>query len=255
MSDQTLFSETSTGEGQPSSSNAASNSSMTVESVYLKELVGESKKFKSIDDLARGKLEADAFIEQLKQETAALKEELKRRAVVDEVRQSLSPDSYHAPTSVSSSQPEPQDFKGMIEKVLQEKDVETRKQMNKKEIEGTLLQAFGSQEAAKKAIQDKADELGVSTNFLIDAGFVSPKVLYNNLGINTEALKRKQMQTGNVPLNSTTMNSAAFSASNEAIMEDAEFEQLRSEMRKNSSAFFANRAKAARWNELLQSRL
>lgn len=258
MSDQTLFSETSTSEGQvSSSSNAASGSSMTVESTILKELVGEGKKFKSVDDLARGKMEADAFIEQLKSETAALKEQLKRHAIADEVRQSVSAsssDSYQNST-IPQSHPEPQDLKVMVEKVLQEKDVESRKQSNKKEIEGTLLAAFGSQEAAMKAISEKADALGVSPSFLVDAGLMSPKVLYKNLDINVDAIKGRAMNTGNIPSNSSSMNSAAYSSNQSELMEDAEFEQLRSEMRKNSSSFFANRAKATRYNELLMQRL
>ena len=39
----------------------------------LQELVGEGKKFKSIEDLAKSKVEADRFIDKLKSENDALR--------------------------------------------------------------------------------------------------------------------------------------------------------------------------------------
>jgi len=42
----------------------------------LEELVGEGKKFKTVEDLAKGKLEADSFIAQLEGELKGVKGDL-----------------------------------------------------------------------------------------------------------------------------------------------------------------------------------
>src|SRR5690242_15072647 len=50
----------------------------------LELLVGEGKKFKTPQDLAKGKMESDKFIVQLQKEQAALREELNKRLSVEE---------------------------------------------------------------------------------------------------------------------------------------------------------------------------
>jgi hypothetical protein len=42
----------------------------------VSDLVGEDKKFKTVEDLAKGKLEADSYIEQLKEENRIAREKL-----------------------------------------------------------------------------------------------------------------------------------------------------------------------------------
>jgi len=46
----------------------------------LGDLVGEGRKFNDVEALAKGKLEADRFIEQMKQENASLKADLEKQA-------------------------------------------------------------------------------------------------------------------------------------------------------------------------------
>jgi hypothetical protein len=50
----------------------------------LEALVGEGKKFKTAEDLARGKLEADNFVKQLQTELATLREDLNGRIKLEE---------------------------------------------------------------------------------------------------------------------------------------------------------------------------
>ena len=55
----------------------------TQEPNYLAELVGEGKKFKTVDDLAKGKWNSDSMIETLKAEIATLKAQANSGANVD----------------------------------------------------------------------------------------------------------------------------------------------------------------------------
>ena len=52
--------------------------------VDLTELVGEGKRYATVEALAKGRLDADAFIEQLKRENAGLREDLSTRLTAEE---------------------------------------------------------------------------------------------------------------------------------------------------------------------------
>src|SRR4029450_8159059 len=77
---------------------------------YLEELVGEGKKFKTPEDLARGKAESDSFIERLQKELHGLRNELKSRLQLEEVvdrisSASKSPISEQPPREPDNGQP------------------------------------------------------------------------------------------------------------------------------------------------------
>mgnify|MGYP000205087855 CR=1 FL=1 len=70
-----------TADGQTGTTTPATQTTSDIVSA----LVGEGKKYKTLDDLAKGYINADGFIEQLKAENRELKEKATAAKTVDDV--------------------------------------------------------------------------------------------------------------------------------------------------------------------------
>lgn len=157
--------------------------------VKVDDLVGEGKKFKTADDLAKGKVESDRFVEDLKRqindmktsmdnqdlaktELEALKNEIKTlRERASQSRDNTSP-------ALSESQ-----LRALVESTVT--NLEGTKTANQNVIEANtrLVKHFGTLEKAQVAVKTKASELGVSIDFLKEAAAKSPDAFVNILGI------------------------------------------------------------------------
>lgn len=176
MSENDLFSETS--EEQEVQVDPEKN--------YLEELVGEDRKFKTPEDLARSKHEADLFIEQLKRETREMREELQKRLSLEEFADQFSRKTQQNQNADSSSnesetredqitqeQRTPQDIEAFLEQKLTEREKSQKAQSNLNSVFEEMEKRYGS--AANKAINERAKELGVNVQFLKGIAESSPK--------------------------------------------------------------------------------
>ena len=121
----------------------------------VSELVGEGKKFRTMDDLAKGKLEADNFIEKLKVENAALREALDSEANPDEILSRIN--SLLQSKNGSENATNPQSNQPPKESLTEEKVLEL---LSKKEREDKLRQNLNSfTSAVNKAFGDKTNEV------------------------------------------------------------------------------------------------
>jgi len=147
----------------------------------LESLVGEDKKFKSVEDLARGKLEADAFIEKLKEENHMALEELEKlqgskddsakvadliAAVKEAAQQQDSDGTNHMSDD---------DLSEKIREIMQgESAKETAKRNRDKGNELVLSKVGGDVEAAKIFVAERAKELGMTPAKLAELSEISP---------------------------------------------------------------------------------
>jgi hypothetical protein len=157
------------------------------ETNYLEVLVGDDKKFKSVDDLARGKYESDMYIEKLHQELEGMREDLYKRSTMEELldqmksstgnteqvgsgqpastEHSSSPDSE----KVTLSQKELKDF---VEQQINSKLSEQEKIDNLKSVETMAKERYGADYQAK--LTARAKELELGEQFLIDLAAEKP---------------------------------------------------------------------------------
>lgn len=161
---------------------------------YLEELVGEGKKFKSVEDLARAKAEADAFIERLKTETNGLRDELKTRTTLDEVldRLNKSQDTNSNASNQNNQNGEngsgtalkPEDLARMIDERVSQREQARRAQENLAEVAQKLTEAYGSNFATK--LKQEADALGLSQDYVNNLAATAPKALFRLLGVDSK---------------------------------------------------------------------
>lgn len=160
----------------------------------LGDLVGEGRKFNDVEALARGKLEADRFIEQMKQENAALKTDLEKQAyrigVETQLKETasvstaelsdpnnLSGTSNTAGTQSSSSEA---DIESLVEQTLKKRELEGVAKNNIAVVESELEKAYGTEAAA--AVQQKANELGLPMSELQGMAAKSPSAFMQLMG-------------------------------------------------------------------------
>lgn len=188
----------------------------------LEVLVGEDKKFKTIEDLAKGKLESDAYIETLTRKLDALQEEVQKgqtaKEIADQLREQFQKASSNPNPNQNSGENEDgtntnnnsnqnrgiseEDILSLVEKRLSERESTSKAQRNLDEVNKVLQEKIGA--TAPKFISDKAAELGVTKEYLEQQAAVSPKAFYNLIGLNQQAPNQNftppasSVQTANV---------------------------------------------------------
>lgn len=171
-------------------------------------LVGEGKKFKTPEDLAKAKIESDRFIEQLKEEPKQLREDLNRLVEETRLLKELATRNNGAPLAQqeqkTTDSPSPEiDLDARIRETLKRTAEESKRLDNINTVNDAMVQTYGSLEKAKEVLKQKAAELGVGAEFLQDVAARSPKAFFQTVGITEVA---RALQTSS----SSTVNMAAL---------------------------------------------
>lgn len=176
---------------------------------YLEALVGEGKKFNNPEELARGKFEADQYIEQLKSKLAELETDAaledRLKGLLTQKPQTPAPDNNGAEAH-QPAKPATQDIDlaAEVKKILAETSIESKRANNVNEVASKLIETFGDETKANQAVKQKAADLGVSIEYLQDVAAQSPKAFFSLVGV--------EVQTPNRPTQGD-VNTAALKAS------------------------------------------
>lgn len=155
---------------------------------YFESLVGEGKKFKSPEELARGKAEADAYIAKLVGELTSLRNEVTSRKrleeLVDQLNSRVTPPSRDGetnPRDPDEDQKEPVDVRQAVTDILSEREREATRQKNLETVKATLSEKLGPGYAA--IIKGQAATLGMSPEELSNLAADKPKAFFRLVGI------------------------------------------------------------------------
>ena len=156
---------------------------------YLEELVGEGKKFQTPEELARGKAESDAFIEQLKQEQNQLRNELQTRLNLEQflsdlktaVPQRNNDDPQNHGQSQDKSVMSDEELAARVRaQVMQLKNQENA-QSNLSTFNAKFASAHGPNAAAK--LRSQAAELGMTVDEIKALAASRPNAALKMLGV------------------------------------------------------------------------
>jgi hypothetical protein len=155
---------------------------------YLENLVGEGKKYKSVEDLAKAYSHADATIQDRNRELAEAREKINARLRVEELlrqpreQNPVTPPVDDNPPSANTSFSE-DDLVARIRQELQQDREQEKIRRNVDFVAQKLIETFGSEDKANEVINAKAKELEVSLDFLKSSAAQSPKAFLATLGI------------------------------------------------------------------------
>jgi hypothetical protein len=171
------------------------NSNSQPKEIKADDLVGEGKKFKTVDDLAFGKYQADTFIEQLKRENQELRSEIASRKRLEDLAELFTtrkPDSTvdnqtdEKPGEQNKPAFDPEEISKLVEDTVSRREAARRQEANLKEVKQTLMDHFGPE--YPKHLTAQADALGMDPKELSQLAAVNPKALYRLVGLdNTKA--------------------------------------------------------------------
>jgi len=191
---------------------------------------GLGSKYKTTEDLAKGKVHADAYIEDLKSKLAATEAQLaaskNAQEVLEEIKQLRT--AKEVPASINSDV----DINTLIEQRLSVRDQEQVATNNKAEADKALREKFGSE--AKTILENTAKELGVSPNFLIDVAAQSPKAFlkyFDSVPANTPPANPAGGTINSIALKNTQVNDPLTKLK-------AETEARGIDRKKNPTAYF-----------------
>ena len=188
---------------------------------YLEELVGEGKKFKSPEELARGKYEADQFIKSLLREKDELREELLKSKTVEDLLSKLEAkgNNVNGMTTDNNQLQENRanesqsidlaSIKADIKRELEAEREAASQEARLKEIQTKLIEQHGSVDAARSFINNKARELNISTEQLLSIAKTSPKVFFNAVGLSEGTAAKRTNDFFGTP---TTVNTSGLGA-------------------------------------------
>ena len=162
---------------------------------YLEILVGEGKKFKDVQELARGKYEADSFIaiqnkrmDELREDYLKLREEYQASASLkDLVDQLQNPQRNEedriSPQADVTDRPafDPNQLESLVSNKIREHEAKQKEQKNFNEVKAKLEDKFGSN--ASNILKKQIDELGLTVDDVNALARKSPKAFFKTLGL------------------------------------------------------------------------
>jgi|TARA_R110000787_G_scaffold169085_1_gene281801 hypothetical protein len=178
----------------------------------FEELVGDDKKFKSTEDLAKGKKESDVYINQLQSEIAGMRDELNKRMtseeVLEKIRESNQEQSGQREEENTTSQLSEERLSELVKQTLESTRTEETRINNITSVDQQLMSKFGDK--AGEWLHTKASELGVNVKFLQDVASSSPIAFFNTVGLSTTN------QQSNSGVTRSSVNTESFEKVNTA---------------------------------------
>lgn len=158
----------------------------------LRELVGEGKKFANVEELARGKEEADKFIEQLKEELkmtrnqmVQLEEKASKSETVHDLVEAVKRANSHEENSGRNQAISEDKLQEMVNSILDGRHEKQTRLANYQQANQAVLDKFnGDIEAARAYTAERAKQLGISTDRLKALGEESPSAFKQLMEVN-----------------------------------------------------------------------
>jgi hypothetical protein len=157
---------------------------------YLAELVGDGKKFRDEQALARGKMESDQYISTLQKKLDELTADYQRldtdykaRASLEELlKKATQNDSSNDNTQVKQiEQPnlKPEDIQNLVSQEIRANEQQKRQNENVRRVADKLKEHFG--ERYQGPFKQRVESLGLSEDFVRDLARNYPEVLFKTL--------------------------------------------------------------------------
>ena len=165
------------------------------DSFVAKLVEAKGDNWKDPEVLAKGKLEADTYIQQLEGQLSQMREDLSKqdyaKSLLDQLQNKAAepttantamPNNDTGGTTEGNTNPalSEEDLKSLVERTLTERDKESVVKQNLDLVNGELEKSYGTEANAK--IQEKSKELGISLQRMQEIAAESPTAFFSLLG-------------------------------------------------------------------------
>lgn len=161
---------------------------------FVAQLVGEGKKFKDMEALAKGKLEADRHIGEITKTLDELRAELAKQDYAKTLLEQMSKGSdagTEQPTPITTSPSNTEnttqsasDIESLVEKVITAKEKNRTVSQNLGVVSEEMEKKFGDK--AGQILKNKSAELGMSLDRLKEIAAESPTAFFQLIGVTAQ---------------------------------------------------------------------
>lgn len=169
----------------------------------LVELVGEGKKYKSVEDALKSVPHAQSHIQKLEEEAKMLKEELAKRKTAEELLEDMRNGVVQDIGQQTKVELNPEIVEQTVASILAKKEAQSKAQTNVASVVSSFEQAFGDKTKAQEMYLKVAEESGLSIQDLNRLAATSPEAVLRLAGLN----KKLNQPAGKIQ---STVNSAAL---------------------------------------------
>lgn len=159
----------------------------------LSELVGEGKKYSSVDKALESIAPAQDHIQRLESEMAEMRAKLDAQSSVEEtLRKFTEQKAVDTPTS------QPVDLNEVVNQVTQRLDANAQAEQrvaNQKSVANKLAEQFGDMQKAKGMFEAKAKELGMSVQDMDNLAATSPQAVFQMFGTGAQSTSQRATQS------------------------------------------------------------
>jgi len=216
----------------------AEQNTQQTEAGYIEQLVGEGKKFKSVEELAKGKLEADRHISEITQTLSELREEVAKQDYAKDLLAKLQDKGADSNTANSASEnnagnsangnttQNASDIETLVEQAILKKEQSRSVEHNIAKANEAIVAQYG--EKAAEVVKAKAQELGISVERLKEIAAESPTAFLQLVGGTV-----KKADTSVLPKSS--VRSESFNSTTS----DRTFQYYQNMRRENKSLYYS----------------
>jgi hypothetical protein len=218
---------------------------------FIDHLVGEGKKFRDIEALAKGKLEADKHISEITKTLDELRAELAKQDYAKSLLEQMSKGSetgaeQSSSVTTSSSNTEnttqsASDIEALVEKVITAKEKNRTSSQNVSVVGEEMQKQYGDKTV--EILKAKSLELGMSLDRLKEIAAESPTAFFQLLGV--KKMSEKASTSAGVTTQST-IRSENFNSNSQ----DRTFEYYQKLRKENRSLYYSPKIQ----NMMLQDR-
>lgn len=171
---------------------------------YYDKFVGDGKKFKDNEALARAKAESDAFILRLQAEAEELRKDLNTRLTVEQIlEKNTQPDpvpnqqglNNQTPPKTEENKNTAVDIEKLVNDKLAEAELKRVQNTNLALVRETLENTWGNDYVTR--LKEKASELGLGEGFLQNLAMEQPKAFLKLIDASVEERKPASNQSAN----------------------------------------------------------
>ena len=190
-----VFSESSQTTDTTQPEIQATESTQPQDSFVQKLVEAKGENWKNPEVLAKGKLEADGYIQELETQLNSMREDLSKqdyaKTLLDQLQNkaaesttanTVTPKNNIGDTSDGNTNPNlsEEDLKSLVERTLTERDKDSVVKQNLNLVNEEMEKSYGTDASAK--IHDKAKELGLTIERMQEIAAESPTAFFNLIG-------------------------------------------------------------------------
>lgn len=217
---------------------------------FVAQLVGEGKKFKDLESLAKGKLEADRHIGEITKTLDELRAELAKQDYAKSLLEQMSkgseagaeqpPPVTTSPSKTENTTQSASDIESLVEKVITEKERNRTVTQNITIVGEQLEKQFGDK--AAQILKTKSGELNISIDRLKEIAAESPTAFFQLIGVNSNNNNKGNTQT----VTTSSIRSENFNSNSQ----DRDFDYYQKLRKENRSLYYSPKVQ----NMMLQDR-